>query len=606
MKDSSGKVIYVGKAKSLRHRVRAYFSEWIHTGQDQEKNIWAQQDARFNALVSRISDFEALVTDSEMEALILESNLVKEYKPRYNVNLKDDKRYPYIKITTNEPYPRVLVVRRPQADKAKYFGPYTNVKAMRQTLRLLRRIFPVRSCNYFLPTKKKIKLCLDFYIKRCLGPCEDKISQKEYTEIIKEVILFLAGKNSQLLEHLKQKMNDYAQKEEYEKAAAIRDQILGLESVMQKQKVVETEKKDKDIIAFARLGKDISVASLQIREGALIGRQHFYLTATKKTSDNEVLSAFVKQYYMNAAIIPQEIILPTFLEEQEIIERWLWARRDGRVKLIIPQKGEKFKLLKMAEENAQLLLKELLLQKEERKKKVPQLIEQLQKDLYLKVPPRAIAAFDISNIGSADACGSLVFFEDGRAKKSEYRRFKIKTVEGQDDFAMIGEVVGRYFRNLQEEKKKFPDLVLIDGGKGQLSSAIKSLNSLGIPDQNVIGLAKRLDEVFLPERPDSLMIPKSSSSLRLLQRIRDEAHRFALGYHRKLRTKRTIQSELDQIPGIGEKRRRALLTYFGSVKRIGEASIEEIAKVQGIPSKVAEEIHRYFHSSTERKEEKTL
>lgn len=589
MKDKSGRIIYVGKAKSLRNRVRAYFHDTL------------PYHPRTSALVSKISDLDVLATDSEMEALILESNLIKEYKPRYNVNLKDDKRYPYLKVTF-EAFPRVLVVRRVKKDRAKYFGPYTNVKAMRQTLGILRRIFPLRSCNVALPSQRKIKLCLDFYIKRCMGPCEGKISEKEYREIIDNVCLFLSSRNEALLSHLKERMEHYAKRENFEMAAQIRDQIKALDSVTEKQKVADVEKVDKDIIAFARDKKDIFVVVLQIREGILIGRQNFHLTAFKEIEDREILSTFLRQYYMHSVVIPPEIILPIKMDDQEMIQDWLSAKRaqilcleKGKVRFLIPQRGEKVKLLEMATYNAQLSLDELLLQKSEARKKIPQVIKSLEKDLYLSVPPRKIAAFDISNLGPSDAVGSLVFFEDGRPKKSLYRRFKIKTVEGQDDFAMMGEVVKRYFTRLTEEKKEFPDLVLVDGGKGQLSTTLETLRRLGIKNQNVMALAKRLDEVFLPGKSDSLMIPKDSASLKLLQRIRNEAHRFAIDYHRKLRKKRTIKSELDQIPGIGPARRKILLKHFGSVEKIRQASLEVLLQTEGINKKVAENIYKYFH-----------
>jgi excinuclease ABC subunit C len=582
MKDKSGRIIYVGKAKSLRSRVRAYFQG-------------AQpHHPRVSALISKISDFDVLATGSEMEALILESNLIKEHTPRYNVNLKDDKRYPYLKVTS-EAFPRVLVVRRVKKDKAKYFGPYTNVKAMRQTLRILRKIFPVRSCNVALPSQRKIKLCLDFHIKRCLGPCEGKIGEKEYREIIDDVCLFLSGRNEALLSHLKERMEHYAKTEDFEMAAQIRDQIKALESVMEKQKVADTEKVDRDIIAFARYKKDVCVLALQIREGVLIGRQNFHLTALTESEDKEILSTFFRQYYMHSVVIPPEIILPIEMDDQQMIQDWLASRRKGKVRFLIPQRGEKVKLLEMANYNAQLSLDELLLQKSEAKKKVPQAIKSLEKDLYLSIPPRKIAAFDISNLGASDAVGSLVFFDDGQPRKSQYRRFRIRTVEGQDDFAMMGEVVRRYFTRLTEEKKEFPDLVLVDGGKGQLSTTLETLKTLGIKNQNMIALAKRLDEVFLPGKSDSLMIPKSSASLKLLQRIRNEAHRFAVEYHRKLRKKRTIRSELDGIPGIGPTRRKILLKQFGSVERIKDASSEELLQIEGISKRVAENIHKYFH-----------
>jgi excinuclease ABC subunit C len=582
MKDGSGRIIYVGKAKSLKNRVRAYFHDTppFHP--------------KISALISRISDFDILATDSEMEALILEANLVKEYKPRYNVNLKDDKRYPYLKVT-GEPFPRVLVVRRVKQDDARYFGPYTNVKAMRHTVRILRRIFPVRSCNYALPSHRKVKLCLDYHIKRCLGPCQGKVSQDDYAEIIKDVLLFLSGRNNLLREQLQEKMSQYSAGEEFEKAAYVRDQIKALKSVMEKQKVSDIDAADRDIIALARHKKDISVVVLQIREGILIGRQNFHLTSLKETADAEIWSTFLRRYYMHSSIIPPEIILPTQVADQKMIEDWLSSKREGKVRVIIPQRGDKFKLLEMASYNARLSLDELLLQRSEAKKKVPPPVRSLKKDLYLPAPPRGIAAFDVSNLGSQDAVGSLVFFRDGRPLKSRYRRFKIKTVAGQDDFAMMAEVVRRYFNRLTEEKKEYPDLVLIDGGKGQLSSAVNTLHELGIDKQSVAALAKRLDEVFLPNRSEPLMIPKGSASLRLLQRIRDEAHRFAVGYHRKLRKRRTMRSELDEIPGVGPSRRRSLLKRFGSVKEIKGANLDDLMGVEGINRKVAKNIYAHFH-----------
>ena len=582
MKDASGRIIYVGKAKSLRNRVRAYFH---HTSPDHPK---------ISALISKISDFEVLATDSEMEALILEANLIKQHKPRYNVNLKDDKRYPYVKVT-DEPFPRVLVVRRVKKDRAKYFGPYTNVKAMRNTLKMLRKVFPIRSCNHALPSSRKIKLCLDYHIKRCSGPCEEKISPDEYHEIVKDVLLLLSGKNRLLTEQLKQRMREYSTREEFEKAAQVRDQLKALESAAERQKVADIKQPDRDIIAFARSGKDISAVALQIREGVLIGRQNFHLAGSNESADSEILSNFLRQYYMHSAAIPPEIILPAAIDDQQMIEEWLGSRRGGRATIMVPQRGEKVKLVEMASYNAQLSLDELLLQRSEAKRKVPGAVEALQKDLYLSVPPRKIGAFDISNLGPADAVGSLVFFEDARPKKSRYRRFRIRGVKGQDDFAMMEEVVGRYFSGLTREKEEFPDLVLVDGGKGQLSSALRALKGLGIRKQKVVALAKRIDEVFLPERSGPLMIRKGSASLKLLQRVRDEAHRFAVEYHRKLRKKRTIGSELDSIPGVGPMRRETLLKHFGSVARIKKAGLEELVQLQRINKRAAENVYKHFH-----------
>ncbi len=583
MKDTSDKIIYVGKAKSLRNRVRSYFKESI------------PYHPKISTLISKISDFEVIATDSEMEALILEANLIKEHKPRYNVNLKDDKRYPYLKVTA-ESYPRVLVVRKVGDDKANYFGPYTNVKAMRNVLKILRRIFPVRSCDYAMPSRRKIKLCLDYHIKRCSGPCEGKVSGEEYREIIKNVVLFLFGNNRLLLSHLQEKMREHSTQEEFEKAAAVRDQIKALESVMEKQKVADTERVDRDIIACARDHRDISVVTLQIREGILIGRQNFHLTGLEGNTDPEILSVFLRQYYMHSAVVPPQVIIPTEMDDQRMIEDWLSLKREGKVKITVPQRGEKVKLLEMAGYNARLSLNELLQQRAENKKRVPEIIATLKKELELPIPPRKIAALDISNLGPANAVGSLVYFEDGLPRKSQYRKFRIKTVKGQDDFAMLAEVTSRYFRLLTHEKREYPDLVLVDGGKGQLSKVVYALDQQGIKGQNAVALAKRLDEVFLPGRSDPLMIPKGSSSLNLLKRIRDEAHRFAIQYHRKLRKRNTIQSELDLVRGIGPKRRRILLKHFGSVEKIKQSSLEELMQAEGVNRKIADNIYRHFHA----------
>ncbi len=582
MKDVRSRIIYVGKAKSLRSRVRAYFQDS------------PPPDSKTSALISKITDFDVLVTDSEMEALILEANLIKKHRPRYNVNLRDDKRYPYVKVT-DEPFPRVLVVRRVGKDKAHYFGPYTNVKAMRNTLKILRRVFAVRSCNYPLPSNKRVRLCLDYHIKRCPGPCEGKISAEEYGETVRDILLFLSGKNSLLVKNLEGKMNDYSSREEYEKAAAVRDQIHALESVTEKQKVAEMDQVDRDILAFAREGRDIALVALQIREGVLIGRQTFHLTATRESTDQEILSTFIRQYYMHSATVPQEVILPGQIDDQAMIDEWLSSKRGSGVKIVHPQRGQKVRLLAMALSNARLSLEEVLLQRSAARAEVPPVVKSLEKDLYLSTPPRSVVAFDISNLGPSNAVGSLVFFQDGRSRKSNYRRFKIRGIEGQDDFAMMRQVVSRHFRRLTQEKRPYPDLVLIDGGKGQLQAALEALKELGIRDQNVVALAKRLDEVFLPATPNSLMIPKGSASLRLLQRIRDEAHRFAVSYHRQLRKKGVTRSELDRIPGIGPVRREVLLRHFRSVEQIKRADLQDLIATRGLGKKAAERVYKHFH-----------
>ncbi|MCD6162222.1 MAG: excinuclease ABC subunit UvrC [candidate division Zixibacteria bacterium] len=582
-KNAEGKIIYIGKAKSLKKRVRSYFSRTI-------------AHPRTQKLVSLIADIETLATDTELEALILESNLIKENQPRYNVNLKDDKRYPYIKIT-NEIYPRLLVVRQVKNDKAKYFGPYTQAKAMRWTLKLIRKIFPVRSCNLAIPSPRKYKVCLDYFIGKCPGCCEPgRTTPDEYNEIIEGVILMLSGRSDEVVETLTAKMMEHSDRQEFEKAAAARDQIRALQSIIQKQKVVSGDLINRDIIVVARAVADVCIVVLQIRKGILIGRQHFYLTAPEEAQTGEILSSFIIRYYKTTSFLPSEIYTPEELEEPELIKLWFLSKKSFGIKMIQPKKGEKFKLIRLAEKNAKLLLNELLAEKSTIKKKPPAILLSLQRDLYLKTIPRTIAACDISNLGDSDAVGSVIFFSEAKPLKKGYRRFKIKTVEGQDDYSMMAEVVGRYFNHLAENNMDYPDLLLIDGGKGQLGAALNALSELGITSQQCASLAKQFEEVYLPGRPEPISIPRTSSALRLLQHVRDEAHRFAINYHRKLRSKNVAASELDNIPGVGDKRKYILLGALGSVEAIKNARLQDILNISGIPKTLAVKIYEHFHS----------
>jgi len=589
MKDEQDKIIYVGKAKVLKHRVRSYF---------QNRPV---EHPRIAALIEKIADFEILTTDSELESLILEANLIKEYKPRYNVNLKDDKRYPYIKVTVNEAFPRLLVVRRMKSDGARYFGPYTNVKGMRETLKVLGRTFLIRGCNLTLPPpgKRKYRVCLDYFIKRCTGPCEDKISPREYRRSIDAAIMLLEGRGGKLIDDLTAQMKDAAAARQYELAAEFRDRIRAIESVREKQKVSAGRVVDRDILAIARAGTVVSAVALQVREGLLIGRQNFQLSADAADEEPEILAAFIKQYYLHSPMVPAEVFLPFRIPERGLLAEWLTRQRGARVQLIFPQRGEKQKLLEMAAANALLSLNEIVAQKEQAAQRIPESIFRLQQELHLKKPPRTVAACDISNLGPSDPVGSLVYFRDGKPLKREYRRFQIKTVTGQDDFAMMREIITRYFSRLTEEGKDFPELMLIDGGKGQLSAAISALESLNITDQPIIGLAKRLEEVILPDQKQSLTIPRSSPALRFLQRMRDEAHRFAVTYQRTRRKKRTLRSELDSIPGVGPSRRQALLGALGSVDRIRAASLADLENVTGVDKKTAANVYRYFHVASD-------
>lgn len=583
-KAEGGEIIYVGKAKSLRSRVRSYFRD---AGPTHPRTV---------RLLERAVDFDILSTDSEIEALILEANLVKEHKPRYNVSLKDDKRYPYIKVTTNEPFPRMLVVRRMRKDGARYFGPYTNVKGMRETIKTLGRVFQIRSCNLIIPspTKRQYRVCLDYFIKRCPGPCEDKISEAEYRRLIDSACLFLEGKEGRLIDEMTAHMNAAAEAMQFEEAAEWRDKLRAVESVRHKQKVADDERVDRDVLALARSDRVVAAVALQVRDGLLIGRQNYQLAADVEDSEADILTALVKQYYLNSPSIPDEIYLPFHCAEEELIGDWLSKDRKRAVKLIIPRRGERLALLEMAATNARLALNELLTQKAAAAVRIPDSVYQLQKDLRLAVPPRAIGAFDVSNLGETDPVGSLVYFHDGKPLKREYRHFKIKTVVGRNDFAMIGELVSRWFSDLVEEGKEFPDLVLVDGGAGQLSAALSALEALNISDVPVIGLAKRLEQVVLPVGP-MLSIPRSSPSLRLLQRVRDEAHRFAVTFQRTRRKKRVIQSELDSIPGVGPARRRALLGGLGSIEAISQASKDDLQARGGVDKRTAEAVWRHFH-----------
>jgi excinuclease ABC subunit C len=586
LKDKTGKIIYVGKAKALRNRVRSYFQEA------------RPLDPKTLRLVGRTADLEVIVTDSEMEALILEMNLIKEYKPRYNVNLKDDKSYPYIRVT-NELFPRIFPTRRIVKDGSQYFGPYTDVGQMKALLKSVKRIFPIRSCNYhFTPEvieRKKYKLCLDYYIKKCDGPCEGLISPEEYGKIVQQVVNFINGRGRLVLNELKEKMQVLAEKRLYEQAAKIRDRIRFIEEFQYKQKVVTDDLTDRDIVAVAMEDEDAAGAVFKVRDGKIVGRQHYYLNGVFGEKYESVVASFAKQFYLKADFIPEEIYLPAEIPEMEEIQKWLEARREGPVKLVTPKLGEKAKLVEMCAKNARLLLQELQLQKMEAKMKVPHIVAALQRDLRLSKPPRRIECFDISNIQGTDPVAAMVTFEDGRPKKPDYRKLKIRSKQTPDDFAMMAEAVERRYSGSLSQKMPLPDLILVDGGKGQLNTALAVLQKLNLQIP-LAALAKRLDEVFVPGSPDPQNIPKTSSGLKLLQQLRDEAHRFGVTFHRTLRTKRTTASELDQVEGIGPARRNALIKFFGSVEGVRNASVDELILVQGVTASLAQKIWEHFHT----------
>ncbi|MCM2271939.1 MAG: excinuclease ABC subunit UvrC [candidate division Zixibacteria bacterium] len=584
-KNAQGKIIYIGKAKNLRNRVRSYFQD-------------SHRDTKTAALVAQVADFELMVTHNEIESLILEANLVHEYKPRYNIHLKDDKHFPYIKVTTHELFPRVMVVRRLQKDGARYFGPYTNIKSIYKTLRFLARLFKIRSCHLVIPnpTNKKYKVCLDYHIKRCEGPCEGLVSPEVYRRGVDGLLLMLAGKSKELLKQLHERMAAASEQTRFEEAMTLRDQIEQIKTMMTRQSVDVGEVVDRDVVNIARESDATMAVVMQIREGVLIGRQDFYVESETGDSNELVLETFLTQYYNHQPNLPEEIVIPFEVPDMKLLRSWLRQIREAKLKLIAPKIGDKMPMLDLAAKNARLLLDEKLIQKRMYSERVSKMVVSLKDELRLTRSPRTMVCFDISNTGESDAVGSAVYFDNGKPIKNEYRHFRIKGVKGQDDFKMMREIVGRYFYHIKENRLTAPDLVVVDGGKGQLSNAREEMESLGFADQPIISLAKRLEEVFVPHSSDPITLPKAAPGLILLKRIRDEAHRFAVTYNRKVRTKRTIQSALDDIPGVGPAKRQILLSQFGSVERIRKLSAEDLSGVKGITPRLAELILNKLNS----------
>jgi len=585
-KNKNGKVIYVGKASNIRNRVRSYFQSNKHF------------DAKTTALVRNIHDLEYIITDTEAEALILEDTLIKRHKPRYNIMLRDDKTYPYIKIT-NEPYPRIFSTRRVVRDGSKYFGPYTDVKNMKRMIRLVRTIFRLRSCKLNLSEEGiangKFKICLDYQIKKCDGPCEGFISLKDYQENVKNAISLINGKTNEVEKLLLQKMEEAAEYLDFEQAAYFRNQYLLLKEYSASQKIVSTELVDRDVFGFATESDFSCVLIFTIRDGRLIGKRHFVLKNSLEYTEKKILQIALEKWYLENDFIPQEILLPFELEEENFIREYLKEKKGKKVELIIPKLGDKRKLVNLANENAEFQLKEHILALMKKDAELPKRILEFQKDLQLPKPPRIIECFDNSHIQGSEFVSSVVVFKDGKPLKSEYRRFKIKTVQQNDDFAAMKEAVYRRYKRLLEEEKSLPDLVIIDGGKGQLSSAISVLDELGIKDKvPIISIAKKMEEIFKPELTEPIQLSRASQTLQLIQKIRDEAHRFAITYHRKLRDKRTLTTELLDIKGVGPKTTQKLLETFGSVKEIKEKSLEQLAEVVG--NNLARKIYNFFHS----------
>ncbi len=590
MKNAGGDIIYVGKASSLYHRVRQYFSD--------TPNI----SPKVNQMVARINDIEFFVTNSEQEALILESNLIKRYRPHYNVRLKDDKAFPYLKIDLKEDWPRIYVTRRLEENGARYFGPFASAKSVRQTLKVLKVIFPLRSCSRTI-TGNDPRPCLYYHIHQCLGPCIGAISKAEYASVIKQVIFFLEGKQTKVIHEIEREMRKAAVTLNFEKAVLLRDQIQAIEGVIEGQRIAATVHGEQDAIAFVTDRDQAYVQVFFVRGGKLIGRESFVLQGTSAEEPEQIMSSFLKQFYASAPHVPPLVLLQHPVTDKVTIEGWLENKRGARVHLQVPCRGHKKQLVNIVAANAEQGLQQLRMKQMAVPSALTEALDEVAKALHLPRLPERIECYDISDIQGKDAVGSMVVFEQGKPKPSHYRRFRIKAVPAADDYAMLQEVLRRRFKRANPKTDTtttdttwaiLPDLVLIDGGKGQLSAAREIMQQAGAGEIPVASLAKEREEIFIPRQAEVIILPGSSPGLQLLQRLRDEAHRFALGYHQKLRKKETFTSALDTIPGIGPKRKRALLKKFGSVTLIRQASLEELAAAKGMSENLARKIKDYL------------
>lgn len=595
MHDERDAIIYVGKAISLKNRVRQYFQSSRNKG------------AKIEQMVTHISRFEYIVTDSELEALVLECNLIKEHRPKYNTMLMDDKSYPFIKVTVNEPFPRVMLARQMKKDKAKYFGPYTSAGAVKDTIELIRKLYHIRSCNRSLPKDiGKERPCLNYHIHQCQAPCQGYISQEEYRKSIDEVVRFLNGHYDLVLKELEEKMMAASDSLEFEKAIEYRELLTSVQKVAQKQKITDTAGDDRDIIAMASEGEDAVVQVFFIRSGRLIGRDHFYLKSAENDTEGEILSSFIKQFYAGTPYIPAELMLPEEIEDQDIIEEWLTARRERRVHLRIPKKGTKEKLVELAQKNAQMVLKNDRERLKREEGRTIGAVKELEKILGLKGIIR-MEAYDISHTNGFDSVGSMVVYEHGKPKRNDYRKFKIKTVQGPDDYASMNEVLTRRFghglREQQEESETggfqiFPDLIMMDGGRGQVNIALEVLEKLHLHIP-VCGMVKddnhRTRGLYFNNT--ELPIDRNSECFRLITRIQDEAHRFAITFHRQLRSKGQVHSVLDDIPGVGPARRKDLMRCFENIDAIRNATVEELKELPSMNEKSAQEVYKFFHQN---------
>ncbi|MDP4182486.1 MAG: excinuclease ABC subunit UvrC [Bacillota bacterium] len=592
MKDENGEIIYIGKAVILKNRVRQYFQSSSNMA------------PKVKAMVARIAEFEYIVTHSELEALILECNLIKKHKPKYNILLKDDKNYPYIKVTMNEEYPRALMTRRLEKDGAKYFGPYSNVTAVKETIDLLKKLFPIKVCNKVFPRDiGKDRPCLNYYIYQCLGPCQGNVSKDDYRALMKDICNFLGGKHNEVISKLEDQMNELAENLNFEKAANLRDKIRGLRHISEKQKVLSTTMEDQDVIAFAKSETDSCIQVFFIRGGKLLGREHFIFEGVGEVEDKELISSFVKQFYGASSFIPSEIILQEDIDEINIIERWLTEKRSGRVYIKVPKKGEKHQLIEMVSQNALIALNQF-------KDKIAR-EDAISKDglkglaglLNLKEPPGRIEAYDISNTGTSEIVASMIVFEKGVPANREYRRFKIKSIVDQNDYGSMQEVIFRRFKHREKEaenqKNKFskmPDLILIDGGLGHINAVNAVMKEIGVavPTFGMVKDDKHRTRALVSTN-EEINFDGDLNAFRLVTAIQNEAHRFAVDYNKKLREMRYKKSELDEIGGIGPRRKKALIKHFGSVNKIKAAGIDDLQAVEGITASVALKIYEHFH-----------
>ncbi len=575
LKDKKGRVIYIGKARSLRDRLRNY--------------LQPQSSPRLAALVYRTSDLETIVTRSEVEALLLEESLIKIKKPRYNVRLRDDKKYPYLKITTGEQFPKIFVTRNIKPDGSVLFGPYTSARELRRALRAVKRIFQLRTCKRQLPDASSTQPCLNFQLHRCIAPCTGQVNDEAYRQRVNDVIEFLSGRSEKLIAELEKRMWQEAAAQRYEQAALLRDQLLAIREVIRNQQVVSQDKVSRDVVGLARGGTTAVATVFRIREGKIVAREEYRLAAAKDIPEAEVLEGLLRSVYTHTADLPDEIVLPVAIGETDLFERLFQERQGRRIKILAPRRGEKRSLVELAQKNAEKALAEEIPGVEP----IPRANVELAEILGLNSPPRLIEGVDISNTQGTNAVGSVVVFKYDRPLKSQYRLFKIRSVTGPNDFAMITEVLARRVRGLLEKNLPLPDLVLVDGGKGQLSAATKAYHQY---DQEIplLGIAKRTDTLFYIDGRE-IAIPATSPALKLLKRIRDESHRFAITFHRKLRGKKVLTSELDTIPGVGPSRRQLLIQHFGSLAKLRGASVEEIAQVKGIGRGLAEKIYHSLH-----------